>query len=328
MEECALVERDRRHRVGRVERERVAEVLDEPVGDCLREVGEHERHQPVDRLDPRASLVRAREVDEEAEVLVPGALQQGLRDAIGRPGGPARGRLAPAAPRQPRQRAQALSVDRVHEHVLQVVRVPAKDGLEVVVRQLVAELREPRACEQGCWGDATQPDRVVVDRTEVEPALELRHDRDQPVVVGVTQRGEVAVVALEVGESLRQELVLARIDDPLHGLREHRRLDLRGRVRRAVERHAPGRAALEVVPLEPGDEVALPEDDVRDEPVRLLHGEEPAQLVCRALGVEARPDDRVEARVPEPLERVGAYARDREAVEPAVELAGLGVRLE
>ena len=138
----------------------------------------------------------------------------------------------------------------------------------------------------------------------------------------------MAVVALEVGESLRQEPVLARIDDPLHGLREHGRLDLRGGVRRAVERHPPGGATLEVVPLEPGDEVALPEDDVRDEPVRLLHGEEPAQLVRGALGVEARPDDRVEAGVPEPLERVGAYARDREAVEPAVELAGLGVCLE
>jgi len=61
----------------------------------------------------------------------------------------------------------------------------------------------------------------------------------------------IAVVALELGECLREEAVCARVDDALHGLREHRRLHLRGRVRRAVERHAPRRAALEVVPLEP-----------------------------------------------------------------------------
>ena len=144
----------------------------------------------------------------------------------------------------------------------------------------------------------------------------------------VAERREVAVVALEVGEGLVQEAVGARIDDALDRLCDHGGLHLRRRVRRAMKRDAAARPALQVVPLEARDEVALPEDDVRDEPVRLLHGEEPAQLVRRALGVEARPDDRVEARVPEPLERVGAYARDREAVEPAVELAGLGVRLE
>jgi hypothetical protein len=83
-----------------------------------------------------------------------------------------------------------------------------------------------------------------------------------------------------------------------------------------------------MVPLEPRHEVGLPEDDVRDQPVRLLRREQAAELVRRPCRIEARPDDRVEARVPEPLERVVANARDGEAEQAAVELGGLAVRLE
>jgi hypothetical protein len=67
---------------------------------------------------------------------------------------------------------------------------------------------------------------------------------------------------------------------------------------------------------------------VRDEPVRLLDGEEATELVGRPLRVEARPDDGVEARIPEPLERVVTHAGHREAVQPVFQLAGLRVRLE
>jgi hypothetical protein len=80
--------------------------------------------------------------------------------------------------------------------------------------------------------------------------------------------------------------------------------------------------------LESRDEVVLPEDVVGDEPVGLLDREEAAQLVRGPHGVEARPDDRMEARIPEPLKRVVAYGRHREAVQPAGDLGGLSVRLE
>ena len=113
-----LVERDRGHGVrARRTCSGLHEVLDEPVGDRVRQVGEHERHEPVDRLHPRAPLVRAREVDEQAEAIVPAALQERLRDAIGRLGRPSAPsplarRAAPAGParagpgRRPRSRAR------------------------------------------------------------------------------------------------------------------------------------------------------------------------------------------------------------------------------
>ena len=92
----------------------------------------------------------------------------------------------------------------------------------------------------------------------------------------VAERREVAVVALEVGEGLVQEAVGARIDDALDRLCDHGGLHLRRRVRRTMKRDAAARPALQVVPLEARDEVALPEDDVRDETVRLLRREEAA----------------------------------------------------
>ena len=234
----------------------------------------------------------------------------------------------PGALGQARQRTQALSVDGVDEHILLVVVESAKDCLQVVVRQLVSKLQEPRSEEERGRRDPSHADRLVVDGAEVEAALELGDDRDQRIAVRIAQRCKVAVVALEVGKRLGQERGRARVDDPLDGLCQHRRLHLGGRVRCAVKGHAAGRAAFEVVPLEARDQIALPEDDVRDQPVCLLHREQSAKLVRGALRVEARPGDRVEARVPEPLERVVAHGWNREAEQPIAELGGLGVRLE
>jgi hypothetical protein len=72
----------------------------------------------------------------------------------------------------------------------------------------------------------------------------------------------------------------------------------------------------------------VPEDDVRDEAALVLPGEQGANLVRRSLGIRARPDDRVEARVPEPLERVDAEGGNREPEPTAVEQDGLRVRRE
>ena len=327
--EGRLVERDRGHRATarRTCAGRPGARTSRPTI-SRRQVGQDERHEPVDRLDPRAPLVRPGEVDEEPEPLVPAPLEERRRDAVRRPRRPPRRRVVAGSRRQARERAQALAVDGIDEHVLEVMAVVAEDPPDVVVGELVPELRQPRSQEERRRRRTAHADRLVVDRAEVEPALELRDDRDQAVLVGIAQRREVAVVALQMGERFGEEPVRARVDDPLHGLREHRRLDLRRRVRRPMERNPSGRAALQVVPLEPRDEVPFPEDDVRDQPVGLLDCEEPAQLGRRPLRIEARPDDRVEARVPEPLERVVAHARHGEAVEPAVQLAGLRVRRE
>ena len=104
-----------------------------------------------------------------------------------------------------------------------------------------------------------------------------------PSPSGIAQRGEVAVVALEVGRASSRKPSRAGLDDALDRLGDHRRLHLGRRLRRADEGHAAGRAALEVVPLEARHEVGLPEDDVGDQPVRLLRCEQPAELVRRAL---------------------------------------------
>ena len=164
--------------------------------------------------------------------------------------------------------------------------------------------------------------RLVVQRAVVETAFELRHDRDEPVAVRIALAREVTVEPRDGRQGLGGE----RRPDPLDRLSEHGRLHVRARARLAQERDP---AALQVVPhrLEP-HAALVPEHDVRDEPVVRLPRQQRAQLVGRPLAVEPRPDDRVEAGVPEPLERIRMRGRDREAVEDAVLVSGPRVRLE
>ena len=78
-----------------------------------------------------------------------------------------------------------------------MARVEPEDEIEVPVDELVDDLRQPRRNAEDRRRGGT-PLRVV-RRAEVNAALELGDDRDQPVAVGIALAGEVAVVALERG---------------------------------------------------------------------------------------------------------------------------------
>ncbi len=142
--------------------------------------------------------------------------------------------------------------------------------------------------------------------------IEIRSSRS-----GSRALRQPAVVPLERRQALAAKRRVARCcDDSLHRLGDHGRLH--------VPRHAGQPASrdehrdltrLEEVPVVGGatDPRLIPEHDVRNESARLLPGEEAAQLVSRPLGVGATPDDRVEARIPEPLERILAVRRNRVA---------------
>src|SRR5207302_11386529 len=81
---------------------------------------------------------------------------------------------------------------------------------------------------------AWDPRALAVDRAVVEPALELRDDRDESIAVRIALACEVAI---ERGDR-RQRLAREVAADPLDGLREHRRLDVLRRSRQAGP--APG----------------------------------------------------------------------------------------
>src|SRR5919204_3245588 len=96
------------------------------------------------------------------------------------------------------------------------------------------------------------PGALAVDRAVVESALELRDDRDEPVAVRIALAREIAIERRDGGQSLAREIAA----DPLDRLRQHGRLDVLGRARRAP-------AALQVVPHAPeADLRGVPEDDV------------------------------------------------------------------
>src|SRR5215212_9057427 len=157
---------------------------------------------------------------------------------------------------------------------------------------------------------------MVVDGRVVEPALEARDDRQQGIAVRIPSGRKVTVVALERLDRLPEEGVArAGVDNALDGLRDDRRLQACRRLRPAQPR-----TALAEVPVArvPARELLIPEDDVRHEAVARLPREQAAKLLRGALGVEARPGDRVEAGVPEPLKGIRLGRRDAERVGTSV----------
>ena len=256
-------------------------------------------------------------------------LHQRLGHARRRLAGPAGQRVVPRAVGEPGQRAEPLGVDAREVHVLVGRATDAREHARPVAERLVHELaaeRPPGIRLERVGVVDVERERVVVDRAVVEPALEAGDDRQQRVAVGVARAREVAVVTLERLERLAQE----------RRRRRRRRRPARRPARAPAAAAArssgspnPGPALAEVpVVRVAARELAVPEDDMGNEAVAALPGEQPAQLLGRALRVEARPDDRVEARVPEPLERVRLGRRHAERVRAPALDGGLRVGLE
>jgi hypothetical protein len=123
------------------------------------------------------------------------------------------------------------------------------------------------------------------------------------------------MVARELGVHLAQEdAVAAGLEDAQQCLRGQRRLDERAHVRAKAAQRGSG---LQYVGVTVRQRL-VPEDHVADEAVFFLHREQAGEVAFGQVDLaEAHQHEDVEARVPEPLERIGALrGRDVAVVAP------------
>ena len=204
-----------------------------------------------------------------------------------------------------------------------------RDPGHVERSQLVHDLRSSRSPKQRARSGLVNSDPPVVSRAEIEPALELRDDRDQVITIRIAHSCQMPVVAVQGHHQLANDVRVTRGGDPLHRLGDHGGLNTSRRPGLPGDRQpAQWTFALQVMPAERRDALSIPEDDVRCEPIVSLPREQPSQLIGGPLRIRARPHDRMEARIPEPLKRVGPNRRHREAIGAPVSHRALRVCLE
>src|SRR5262249_34231340 len=124
------------------------------------------------------------------------------------------------------------------------------------------------------------------------------NQRDQVIVVGIAIGFEPAKEAHDRRQHVEQKVAIfgGLIDAPQRAA-QHRRLD-RGGVKRISKND---RILGEGVWMK----FLLPQQHVRDEAVRLGALEQASNLLLGQLGIDTQQRDRVKARIPQPLKRVG-----------------------
>jgi hypothetical protein len=194
-DEARLIERDRWNGVAGPKLAMIGEVLDKSRGDLCGECFGEQGHQRGDCLEPNGSLFASCKGEEETTAGVVAAFEQPSDGSLGLRLRPRSQLNVTRASREPGKRDQPVREGAVHDHVLPLQRVDAEDEFGAVVTELAQELRESGAGAQSPGRRVDLAGYRVVDRAEVEAALELAHDRDQRVSVDVPCCCKVLVVA-------------------------------------------------------------------------------------------------------------------------------------
>jgi hypothetical protein len=291
-----VVERDRRQRDAVGEARRAQDLVDEALGDLVRQVRQRQRRERVPRGGPplgrRGEGGIAHVVGKAPAALVVEAREQrvGRRRAAHR--------LLAERPADVRQH---LADDR-----------PPGRGHAPQVESQPPVARDQHREQRPALRDAA-PDVVELGR-RVHARLVGLQQPQQPVAVEVAVLGQPCVV-------LGDARLLARVADRDRPRpRQDRRLD------RAGHQVLPRRDVVADGPLEV--ERVPPQDRVPDEAAGLHRRQQRLELGARAPGVVAPAHDRMETGVPVPLPWIAARARHRERVVVAAVVALAPVAVE